>query len=101
MAVIFSDFSFNTLKTLIDAIKAHHQSISKYLFSGIGLQLQYMDSRLMEAVLLKCFKAGFCALPIHDSVLVPKRFQDYAYNVMSTEFKKMFGQIPNIKIKNG
>lgn len=95
------DFSFNALRILIDTVKAYHQPISKYLFSGIGLQLQHMDSCLMEAVLKKCFNNNCCALPIHDSILVPKRFQDYAYNVMSIEFQKMFGQIPIIKIKNG
>ncbi|RBW41084.1 hypothetical protein DS901_18475 [Loktanella sp. D2R18] len=67
-------------------------NLSKHFGSGIGLKLQYKDSLLAEAVMLKFAKMNYACLPVHDSFIVHQALQDDLTEIMQSEFEKMFGK---------
>jgi hypothetical protein len=54
---------------LVDAIEQYHSPIAHNFYSGVGSELQYLDSQIVEAVLLELIKENTIALPVHDSFL--------------------------------
>lgn len=59
-------------KAVLEALEARHESVQRAFYSGIGLRLQRVDSDLMIRVMLRVLGAGYIALPIHDSFIVPR-----------------------------
>lgn len=56
---------------LVDAIKDRHRPISTAFHSDAGARLMRKDSDLAEVVMRDMLKVGVCALPVHDSFVVP------------------------------
>ena len=54
---------------LVDAIEQYHSPIAHNFYSGVGSELQYLDSQIVETVLLELIKENTIALPVHDSFL--------------------------------
>jgi hypothetical protein len=46
-----------------------HAPISKNFYTGIGTQLQNLDSKIAESVMLEFMEWGIFALPVHDSFI--------------------------------
>jgi hypothetical protein len=78
---------------LIQIFSAHHHPIAKYLCSGIGIQLQNMDSNLSDYVIKKMTNKKIPVLNIHDSFIVEKQYEE---NLKDT----MTGCIRHFKIKS-
>jgi hypothetical protein len=55
---------------LVDAVKARHKAIAHHFHTGIGRNLQFIDSQMAEKIMLKLLKRGVVALPVHDSFIV-------------------------------
>ena len=55
---------------LFNQLKLKHPSIAKYFATGIGIQLQYKDSKIAEKVILRLARDNIVALPVHDSFIV-------------------------------
>ena len=49
------------------AIEAHHEPIAHYFYANKGLEIQALDSRIVEMIMLEMIKQKTVALPIHDS----------------------------------
>ena len=81
-----------THKELIDRVREHHEPISKYFYSGIGLELQFADSCMAERVIWHFADKGLPCLPIHDSFLVQQRYSDELVNVMCGAYAEYTGQ---------
>lgn len=79
---------------LADAFKDYHSPIKQYLFSGKGLDLQYMDSTIMAGILDRMTKRGIPALPVHDSVICPAHHEGFLRQVMIEEYQKVMGFEP-------
>lgn len=75
----------------IRAIKDKHAPIADWFESGHGLRFMRTESDLIVAVTLALFARGVVALPIHDAVLVPKRFSVAARSVMKEQAKALTG----------
>jgi hypothetical protein len=73
-----------------------------YFGSGIGSKLQNHDSQIMYEILKKCFEKRIPALPIHDSVIVAKKYKDVVSGFMKDCYmdycQKTFGFTNDIKI---
>lgn len=81
------------LLQIIQQIKDKHKPIAKYFDDpGIGNQLMYKDSQIMEKVLLHFTDKGIVALPEHDSVIISIEHAEECRQVMKNEFKAVFGQ---------
>ncbi len=68
---------------LIRGIKDRHQPIARYFHSGIGLELQNLDSRMAEMVMRSMRKKVIAVLPIHDSFMVPIDAESMLLEAMS------------------
>ena len=77
-------------------LKAHHQ-IEHMFFKGYGGLLQYEDSCLVEDVLLAGMRKNIVALPVHDSFIVRRQYEDFLREQMMGSFVKRFGREPKIK----
>lgn len=77
-------------------IKSHNKPISKYLNGGKGLAIFFTESSIMVEALIKLIDKKIVALPIHDSVLVPKSKARRAKKIMEEAFIKVVGVKPII-----
>jgi hypothetical protein len=80
---------------LISAMLKYHKSISDRIFNSFravdALTLQHTDSVIMERVLKSLHKRNIPALPVHDSVIVPKKYRNTAIRIMKEQYKQVTG----------
>jgi hypothetical protein len=82
-------------KAVIDAFTKAHPKIAKYVYSSSANRLMLAESNIMTVVLLRLMKQKVAALPVHDSVIVPKRHEDLARNTMKDCYRAHTGfEIP-------
>jgi hypothetical protein len=65
--------AFAKAAAALTAIKARHPGLAPRLHSGAGLELQYQDARMAEAIVSRMLDRGIATLPIHDSFIVPRK----------------------------
>lgn len=90
----------HSLEKLIDRFKAAHPKIEKYVCSDKGTELMNIDSRIMNAILLRLMENGILGLNIFDSVVVAKRHEDFLSKVMIEEYERVMGYKPQIEVKH-
>ena len=78
-----------THKELKTKVNIHHQPISKYFGTGIGIELMYTDSVIAEDVMLSFLKEGIIVLPIHDSFIIRTGFELSLRAQMKLSFNKI------------
>jgi hypothetical protein len=84
---------------MMDEFKARHEPIKEFLFSGVGIELQNRDSKIMEDVLLELDQQGIYGMPIHDSVIVEKRHAELLWDLMLKKYQEhMNGFNPVLKV---
>jgi hypothetical protein len=81
-------------KTLVRKFKEAHRAIEQYLFSGIGLTLQNIDSHIMNAILMRLMDKGILGLSVYDSVIVAEQHEAVTKEVMTEEYKNIMGFNP-------
>lgn len=82
--------TYEELRALSEKLLAKHRSISEYFYSGIGISLQTHDAAMAVRIMLRFIKAtgGRTAiLPVHESFLVDKRYEEDLMEIMLDEFK--------------
>lgn len=79
----------NAAEALIADIRTRHPDIDAYFHSGIGLQLQAIDSEICRQVLVEMYRKGIVTLPIHDSFVVASEHEDTLSKVMQAVFRKV------------
>lgn len=65
--------AYSDARALYDAMAAQHVPIAQYFGADMGIRLQRLDSDIMTLVLAEMVALGIPGLPIHDSVVCPKR----------------------------
>lgn len=79
-------------KDVTEAIFSHHPKLKGVLSSTeIGHHLQFLESKIMMGVLLKCLKRDIIALPVFDSVIVKSSVERTVEKIMRQEFKAVTG----------
>ena len=76
-------------KTLLRKFRDTHKPIEQYLFSGIGLTLQNIDSHIMNAILMSLMDKGILGLSVFDSVIVAEKHEAFTKEVMTEEYKNV------------
>jgi hypothetical protein len=79
---------------LIREIKLRHASIERHFHSGAGTWLQRIDSDMAERVELGLLRQGVVALPIHDSFVLPARYESAALEAMDAAFHHVVSRVP-------
>ncbi|MDX9835447.1 MAG: hypothetical protein RBT36_09615 [Desulfobulbus sp.] len=82
---------------LLERVRATHNQIAGYINTGAGCRLQNLDSQITEAILMRMTDMGIPCLPVHDSYIVPRQFEDRLRDVMVGEYKALLGFEPVIK----
>lgn len=86
-----------TVGRLIDKILYTHDGIRNYFHNDVGRKLQFADSEIAEAVLLRMTELDIPCLPVHDSFIVPEQCEKDLYNSMMEEYHKKLSFYPVIK----
>lgn len=83
------------LKYIADLLLQHNPFMKEHAFTGCGLELQNLDSRMMDIVVdYFTNKNEFC-LPVHDSVVVRQSLKDEAIAVMYEAYGQIMGNADN------
>jgi hypothetical protein len=77
--------------TLKAAVAKKHARISHHFHTGVGLHLQFIDSEIAMAVMLRLADEGEVCLPVHDSFIVRGGIATRLKAVMQDEFLRITG----------
>lgn len=88
MKAILPDLPMEGLSELITTA---HPALAPFFGQGIGHQVQRVESDILVRVLLDLQDQGAVALPIHDAILVPRRWRKEAAEVMLRAFRDRVG----------
>jgi hypothetical protein len=84
------------LKYLIETFKATHQPIAHSICSDAGIELQNIDSHIMNSILIRLMGMGILGLSVYDSVIVVEEFAEMARGIMVEEYQAVFGFKPRV-----
>ena len=77
-----------------------HPHIKKYFFTGVGTELQYVDSCITESVVKRMIKMGVPVLGVHDSFIVGHTFKELLKEYMYDSFiENKLVSIPIVSVK--
>lgn len=86
-------------KRIAEKLCEHNSYADEYFFSGIGLELQNIDSRIIDAIIELFLEKGEFVLPIHDSILIAERLKDFGVECMKLAYHHVLGTLDNCKIE--
>jgi hypothetical protein len=81
-----------TFSKLRKLVAQRHYQVAHHFHSGIGLHLQFIDSQIAEAVMLRFAEKNEAVLPIHDSFIVRAGLESQLATVMEEEFNRITGK---------
>ena len=84
-----------TIREIEEPILRHHQSIRELFYSGFGLTMQFIESRVLIHSLLRLIDHQVVALPVHDCLVVPQSSAELAEQVMLDSFLLIVG-VPGV-----
>ena len=79
----FLDISYAA--AILRRVKAINDPINQFIGSDQGVRLQKIDGDLAIRVIQACMKDGIPVLPVHDSFIVPKRYESRTDEHMARE----------------
>lgn len=94
-----SGFGKRQVEDLIERFKDVHAPIAHHLFSGIGAELQYRESKIASQVLLHFARKGVMCLCIHDSYRIGESNKDELLKMVKQKYHDEFGFDPMISEK--
>jgi len=80
------------------AIEARHPAIAHYFGTGIGSQLQKIDSDIAERVMLHFANMNIPILPVHDSFIMHHGYETELREIMDQAFTEVTGKRPKIDL---
>ena len=84
------------LVRLVSRFKEAHPRIDKYICADMGVRLMYLDSRIMNNILMKLMDQDILGLSVYDSVIVAEQNRGILYQLMMDEYEKIMGFKPRI-----
>ena len=76
----------------LERFKAVHEPLARFLHMGLGINLQFYDSLVMDEVLMRMVSEKIPALPVHDSVICPAEHEATLREVMTQSYEKIIGK---------
>lgn len=58
---------YSNWREALRAIEAYHEPIAHYFYANKGLEIQALDSQIVEMIMLEMIKQKTVVLPVHDS----------------------------------
>lgn len=78
-------------RDVTDAVEKAHPTVAKYLFSNSANRLMLVESDIVTSALLRLMEAGVPALPVHDSIIAPRRHREVVRRVMEESYRRHTG----------
>lgn len=88
-----------TARRYIEAMPELYPEFAGHLFTGVGLDLQRLDSDIAAMVMADCMKGGIAVLVMHDSFLVNRSHHVELPRRMTEAFQQVLGTTHTPKIK--
>ena len=95
----YGNYAWNDVVGLINKFRDIHDPIKHHLFSGIGLQLQNIESKIVNKVLLHFAKKDIFCLCIHDSLRIAVKYKDELIEVFKESYKAELGFTPALSVE--
>jgi hypothetical protein len=92
---------------MIDAILAKHSAIADDLAgtdseaSTAGVELQFLDSKIAQSIMLRLWAQGIPSVPLHDSFIVAAEHAAALAQAMTEETKRYLGKAVRHELKFG
>ena len=80
-----------SVSQLVDMFQELHHQINKYFYSKVGLELQYLDSRIALKVIHHFNQRRIPVLTVHDSFIIQSRYGDQLHSIMSKSYMSVMG----------
>jgi hypothetical protein len=78
-------------------IAKKHSAVSDLFRTDVGMQTQFLDSKIAERVMLEGVKNSILILSVHDSFLVQERHEQKLLEIMNQAYEDEVGRTPRIK----
>ncbi len=75
--------------TAMDKFEEAYPELEGMLFKGLGLELQFVESTIMNRIIKRLLRKGIFPLVIHDSVRVQESYVRDLEQVMDEEYEKV------------
>lgn len=87
------------LKQISKLLREHNSYAAQYMYTGYGMDLQNLDSRIMDCVVEYFTMKDEFVLPVHDSVVIRESLKDEAVRIMRVAYKQVMGSDMNCKLQ--
>ena len=82
---------------IVEMLKAKHAPIARRFFTEVGIELQRLESDIALGIITNLKAKGIVCLPIHDSFIVAREYEDELRFEMKNVYKSKFIYDPVIK----
>lgn len=87
------------VKELVDRLYEHNFLINDYIYSGYGIELQNLDSRMMEYCIGVFTSQADVVIPVHDAVIIRTTLKELCLSTMLDAYTYVMGSAMNCKIE--
>lgn len=84
--------------SLMSLFEEFHTPIKKYLYSNVGVELQFKESEVMLGILKQMTNNNITALSVHDSVITAEKYKDELIETMREKYNDRLGYDPVISV---
>lgn len=85
-------------KLIIQCVIERNQYAASWLGEGRGLELQNLDSKIVDYVIEKCLESGIVVIPLHDGFIVQNKHKESVAKYMKEGYHNVLGASHNCKI---
>ena len=78
-------------KGLVELLIQKHPKISQFFFCDSGVELQFLDSKIAEKIMLEGIQHGILILSVHDSFITQKRHLAKLMDIMRDVYQSEVG----------
>ena len=76
---------------LVELLIQKHPKISQFFFSDSGVELQFLDSKIAEKIMLEGIRHGILILSVHDSFIAQQRHLTKLMDIMKDVYQNEVG----------
>lgn len=99
---VFPDEPKKSAQKYLESFCYHHPLLVDAICKGYGGRLQYLDSKVIEKVLLLATEFNIPVLPVHDEIILPISKKEHGLLLLEKAFPFAIGNLANyghIKVK--
>ena len=95
----YGNYTWNDVTGLIEKFKSVHHPIRHHLFKGVGLQLQNIESKIANRVLLHFAEKNILCLCIHDSFRIAEQHKEELITVLEEAYQAELNFKPALTVE--